>query len=165
MLQILEHHLTLNEPCVKMTFYGQIVPYSMSTPSTYYFQRWSSCFYESVISLTKTHWAAPERGDALTPSCNPKLWKEILVSNLFFGSSSFGQKVSIVHCLGTCLITGQGQHWLSQQRQTILWDSWESTAFSKQLLSMSLKEQHFRNSWCFGHWSIPCCLTLPPPGW
>lgn len=39
MFHILEHHLILKKPYVKMTFfYGQTVPYSMLMPSSYYFQ-------------------------------------------------------------------------------------------------------------------------------
>lgn len=132
-----------------MTFYRQIVPNSMSTPSSYCFQIWSSCFYKSVISLTKTHWAAPERGDALTPSCNPKLCKEIILNNFFFGSSSFCQKVPIVHCLGTCLLLDKDNtgcpskgklypktHEKSQLSLSSFWAnvSEEGTALQKQLV-------------------------------
>lgn len=49
MFHVLEHHLILKESYVKMTFYGQIVPYSLLMPSLYYFQGQSSHFYKSVI--------------------------------------------------------------------------------------------------------------------
>lgn len=57
-------------------------------------------------------------------------------------------------------ITCQGQRWLSQQRHTILRDSLEIAAFSKQLLSKCLwrRSSTSETAACFGHWSIP-------PGW